>query len=61
MKFHVEGEIVSFEIAATVPQGVAQQTPRKPTGFVQQWGGSAKKVDDASDAWLTHINEKHLR
>lgn len=34
---------------------------RKPTGFVQKWGSSAKKIVDENDAWLTRINQKHLR
>ena len=39
----------------------ATAEPRKPTGFVQKWGGSVKKVSDKNDAWLTYINQKHLR
>lgn len=35
--------------------------PRKPTGFVRKWGGSAKKVAAKDDAWLARINDKHLR
>lgn len=45
-----------------------KQSPRpdepkaeKPTGFVQKWGGTAKKIEDKNDAWLAHINSKHMR
>lgn len=34
---------------------------RQPTGFLRKWGGTVRKIEDASDARLTHINEKHLR
>lgn len=65
VRFHVEGDSISFEVAASVPEPKADAIhatgQRKPTGFVQAWGGSAKKVEDAADPWLTHINEKHLR
>jgi hypothetical protein len=65
VRFHVEGDSISFEVEASVPQAAAVQveTARltKPTGFVQKWGGSLKKIKDEDDAWLTHINEKHLR
>ena len=53
-----------YRVAAGNGQVVVDEPisePRKPTGFVQKWGGSAKKVVDEKDAWLTHINEKHLR
>ncbi len=64
VRFHVEGDAISFEVAS-VPQVLAaahdSAPQKKPTGFVQKWGGSVKQVDDASDAWLTHINDKHLR
>lgn len=33
----------------------------KPSGFLKRWGGSLKKIEDAADPWLTHINRKHLR
>lgn len=65
VRFHVEGDSISFEVAASVPQAADRSPttvpPRKPTGFVQKWGGSSKKIDDESDAWLSHINDKHLR
>jgi hypothetical protein len=65
VKFHVEGDSISFEVAASMPEkdaglGEAPVT-RKPTGFVQKWGGSVTKIEGADDAWLSHINDKHLR
>lgn len=65
--FHVEKEDISFELCGSAPAvGQAQQAAplkpaRKPTGFVEKWGSSAVKLEDPKDAWLTHINEKHLR
>ena len=61
VKFHVEGDSISFEVASSVPQQKDATPLRKPTGFVQRWSGSVKKTEDAGDAWLTHLNEKHLR
>ena len=59
VKFHVEDESISFEVAASA--AVTAAKPKQPTGFVQKWGGTACKVVDESDAWLSHINAKHLR
>jgi hypothetical protein len=59
VKFHVEDDTISFEVTASVPMAAATQM--KPTGFVQKWGGSVTKIEDESDAWLSHINSKHLR
>ena len=39
----------------------AAAEPRKPTGFVRKWGGSAKKLAAEGDARLARINDKHLR
>ncbi len=61
VKFHVEGDAISFVVAASVPASAAAALSKKPTGFVQKWGGSARRIDDPNDAWLTHINDKHLR
>lgn len=61
VKFHVEDETISFEVAASLPKNASKPVAHKPTGFVQTWGGTARKVEDASDEWLSHINEKHLR
>ena len=60
VRFHVEGDSISYEIAASVPEEKSAQAAslRKPSGFVQKWGGTAKKIEDTSDSWLTHINEK---
>ena len=61
VRFHVEGDAISYEVTASVPRKNDAAEARKPTGFVQRWGGSVKKTEDKGDAWLTHINEKHLR
>jgi hypothetical protein len=61
VKFHVEGDSISFEIVASPPGATMKPQSRKPTGFVQKWGGSARKIEDANDAWLSHLNAKHLR
>lgn len=53
-----------YRVAAGNGQVVVDEVttaPRKPTGFVEKWGGSTKKAVDETDAWLTHINDKHLR
>ena len=59
VRVHVEDEAISFEVAASLP--LQARKPVAPTGFVERWGGSARKLDDAGDAWLAHINGKHLR
>lgn len=65
VRFHVEGESISFEVAQSSPAvalpKMEQTSARKPTGFVEKWGGSVRKTADPSDPWLTRINEKHLR
>ena len=63
VRFHVEAEIISFEIADSLPAMPAPSPARsgQPVGFVRKWGGTGAKCDDPADAWLTHINEKHLR
>jgi len=63
VRFHVEEQVISFEIAASVPPAVSPGAAgkRQPTGFVQKWGGTARKIDDSEDAWLAHINDKHLQ
>jgi hypothetical protein len=61
VKFHVEGDFISFELAETPPPCAPFPGGRNPTGFIKKWGGTAKKVEDSGDVWLSHINEKHLR
>ncbi len=62
VKFHVEGDVISFDVTTSMPASSASvATGRKPTGFVKRWSGCMKKVNDPSDPWLAHINEKHLR
>ncbi|WP_395745208.1 hypothetical protein [Prosthecobacter sp.] len=60
VRFHVEGDAISFEVTASTLAG-GEPPSKKPTGFVQKWSGSARRVEDPNDAWLTHINDKHLR
>lgn len=62
VRFHVEGDVISFDLTTSLPALAAQtEAKRKPTGFVKRWSGCMKKVEDPADSWLTHINEKHLR
>lgn len=61
VKFHVEQDTISFEIAGSGTPAAATNSKKQPTGFVEKWGGCAVKLEDPKDAWLTHINEKHLR
>ena len=65
VRFHVEGDTISFEVAGSLPktneQPVSPATQQKPTKFVQKWGSTASKIEDVNDSWLTHINEKHLK
>lgn len=63
VRFHVEADAISFEIAASQSSSGATQpaSQRKPTGFLKKWGGTARKIEDPADAWLTHISEKHVR
>ena len=61
VRFHVEGDNISFVVASSIPQNPKSGSSGKPTGFVQRWSGSAKKLEAEGDHWLAHINEKHLR
>jgi len=61
VRFHVEADSISFEIAASHPSGEASTSQRQPTGFLKKWGSTARKIEDPADAWLTHINEKQAR
>lgn len=60
VRFYVEGDSISFEVTASASCHDETTQLRKPTGFVQKWGGSVKRIEDKADVWLTHINEKHL-
>ena len=61
VRFHVEAEVISFEIASSTPLSPQPTHQQKiPTGFVSQWGGTATKEDALNDDWLSHINDKHL-
>ena len=61
VRVHVGEETVSFEVESSAASDGARPAPRQPTGFVEKWSGTARKVVDPADAWLTHLNEKHLR
>ncbi len=62
VRFHVEAEVISFEIAASTPLPQQQPDQKKiPTGFVSLWGSKITKEEATDDAWLAHINDKHLR
>ncbi len=61
--FHVEADTISYEVAKSqhnAPE-LLEKGKRQPTGFVKKWGGTARKIEDSTDDWLTHINNKHLR
>ncbi len=59
LRFHVELDVISFEMEAS-PR-IKSEAKRRPTGFLQKWGGRAVKQVDGTDAWLSHINDKHLK
>lgn len=61
VRFHVDGDSITFEVTASAPGHGEVPQRRSPTDFVKTWGGTAKRIEDADDAWLTRINEKHLR
>jgi hypothetical protein len=61
VRFHVEGDEMSFEVAVSVPASTENRQQHGPTGFVAKWGGSITKEIDAQDTWLTHLNNRHLR
>ena len=63
VRFHIEADVISFEIADSQPLAGAPASTahRQPTGFLKKWGSTARKIEDPADAWLTHINEKHVR
>ena len=61
VKFHVDGDAISFAVMDSLPANTGLAATRKPTGFVQRWGGSTRKIEGTNDTWLCHINEKHLR
>ena len=63
VRFHVNAGEMLFEIAASLPAMSAPPPVRsqQPVWFVKKWGGTGSKCEDPEDAWLTHLNEKHLR
>jgi hypothetical protein len=59
VRIHVGSDTVSFAVETAARP--ATPAPLRPTGFLQRWSGTASKVEDPADEWLTHINDKHLR
>lgn len=59
VRFHVESDSISFEIAESRPLTVSGMQARP--GFVKRWGGTATFAEGHDDPWLGRINEKHLR
>jgi hypothetical protein len=61
--FHVEADTISYQVTSSQPdmEKIATSPKQFPTGFLKKWGGTAQKVEDTSDEWLTHLNDKHLR
>jgi len=61
--FHVGADTISFEVTTSQPASEVSTAPAKrhPTGFLKKWGVTARKIEDETDGWLTHINDKHLR
>lgn len=57
LKVVVAEDTVAFELEDVK---VEMPSSHRKTGFVAKWSGSARKVEDPVDNWLTHINEKHL-
>lgn len=55
----VSDDTVAYEVEMTdIPSVPA---PRKATGFVGRWSGTARKMDIPEDEWMARINTKHLR
>lgn len=59
LKVVVAVDTVAYEVAE--PPELPNPEPRQPTGFVRKWRGTARILDASDDAWLSHINSKHLR
>lgn len=59
LKVVVAVDTVAYEVAE--PPELPKRERRQPIGFVRKWGGTAPIVDASDDAWLSHINSKHLR
>jgi acyl dehydratase len=59
LKMVVAGDTVEYEFAAKPHSEMPER--RKPIGFVHKWGGTSRRIEQADDEWLSHINAKHLR
>lgn len=60
VRMHVEKSSISVEVAGSVSH-LERDQARQAVGFVEKWGGSARRLVSGDDPWLAHINEKHLR
>jgi hypothetical protein len=45
VRLHVEDDAISAEIAASMVLESKPSGSEKPTGFVQRWGGSSRKLE----------------
>jgi hypothetical protein len=63
VRFDVEEDSISYEVEASWPRSAVKtaEAVKRPSDFVRKLGGSIRKEESAGDAWLLHINEKHLR
>jgi len=59
LKVVVAGDTVAYELTSKPPHAAPVQ--RQGTGFVRKWSGTARKIENSDDEWLSHINAKHLR
>lgn len=65
VKFHVEDDLISFEVAASVPKSAAAGMPMASAArsFVQKWSGKGKLLSEAEmgdDARLAVLTAKHV-
>lgn len=69
VKFHVEDDTISFEVAASVPQaaiGAVSSVSKTHAAhaFVEKWSGKGRLLSEAEmsdDARLAALTAKHVR
>lgn len=69
VKFHVEDDLISFEVAASVPKSVPAASTKVPKAqaarsFVEKWTGKGKLLSEAEisdDPRLAALTAKHVR
>lgn len=71
VKFHVEGDSISFEVAASAPassscltSGNSPRLEKAASTFVQNWSGKGhvlSEAEQADDPRLARLTAKHLR